>query len=269
MSLNNPLPPVDFDWEGYLRLNPDLGQAGLATRDQAVRHYLEQGRNEGRLYAWETIVPNPGLADASVIVVGTSPEIEVFEDRSLVDRVQRRFRVLCINTSFHYFDNITCLFVNGRFRNLDSETLSGKTVQEIYVPFPWKSPTHTVRHYRLATSTRVYKPEISTDLNGVLPHGPTTLLDIVFPFCVFHRVRSIHLIGTEYNAVAPGRHRHDGTYVDRSIPSMNSLWERAFALRKLHAWKDFLAASRIECFALSPNSKTPFRKRALEDLLTA
>ena len=38
--------PVDFDWQTYLLLSPDLRLAGLATEREVVRHYLEFGRHE-------------------------------------------------------------------------------------------------------------------------------------------------------------------------------------------------------------------------------
>ncbi|MGN8108351.1 phytanoyl-CoA dioxygenase family protein [Paraburkholderia sp. 22098] len=42
-----PAPPSDFDPAGYLRLNPDVANAGA----DATEHYLEHGRREGRRWS--------------------------------------------------------------------------------------------------------------------------------------------------------------------------------------------------------------------------
>ena len=42
--------PEDFDWECYLKYNPDLEKAGLVTQNHAIAHYLIHGRNEARIY---------------------------------------------------------------------------------------------------------------------------------------------------------------------------------------------------------------------------
>jgi hypothetical protein len=38
--------PDDFDWQMYLRLNPDLPLAGISNQRSVIRHYLEFGRFE-------------------------------------------------------------------------------------------------------------------------------------------------------------------------------------------------------------------------------
>ncbi len=42
--------PEGFDWAYYLKSNADLGKAGLVTEADAVRHFLQYGRKENRLY---------------------------------------------------------------------------------------------------------------------------------------------------------------------------------------------------------------------------
>ena len=45
-----PSPPeTKFDWKFYLQQNPDLGQAGLTTEQQANDHWNTYGKQEGRL----------------------------------------------------------------------------------------------------------------------------------------------------------------------------------------------------------------------------
>jgi hypothetical protein len=41
-------PTTFFDWEVYRNLNPDLGRAGLKTREQLERHFITCGMKEGR-----------------------------------------------------------------------------------------------------------------------------------------------------------------------------------------------------------------------------
>jgi len=42
--------PEDFDWEYYLESHPDLRNAGIHAEAEAVRHYIDYGRKEGRTY---------------------------------------------------------------------------------------------------------------------------------------------------------------------------------------------------------------------------
>lgn len=42
--------PEGFDWELYLKYNPDLVKNGLVTQVHAIAHYLTHGRNENRVY---------------------------------------------------------------------------------------------------------------------------------------------------------------------------------------------------------------------------
>ena len=41
--------PEDFDWEIYLSLNDDVNHH-FPTKDDAIKHYLDYGINEKRLY---------------------------------------------------------------------------------------------------------------------------------------------------------------------------------------------------------------------------
>ena len=42
--------PNDFDWQAYLSYYPDLLQSGIYSESQAQQHFLEYGRQEGRIY---------------------------------------------------------------------------------------------------------------------------------------------------------------------------------------------------------------------------
>lgn len=46
--------PEDFDWRGYLRLNPDVAQAGFTSREMATLHYVEHGIGRAqRIYRFD------------------------------------------------------------------------------------------------------------------------------------------------------------------------------------------------------------------------
>jgi hypothetical protein len=215
------------------------------------------------------IEPNPKHENAALLIVGTSREIEVFEDKRLVETLEKKIPILCINTSFHYFNHISCLFLNSRFRNMEIDGMADKRIDEIYTPFAWASHDRKVHHFRVNVNTERYSPEISCDLNKILPHGPTMLLDIVFPYCVFHKVRTIYILGAEYDFKDDvyKRHTHDSRYINRPIPTMDRSMEHRFAMQKLHVWKEFFSKNQIDCYALSQHSKTPFQKRSLWELL--
>ncbi len=241
----------------------------MSTEGEAKWHYLRHGLTEKRLYAPWAISPNPKYENASVFIAGTSREIEVFENKGLVERLERKLPVFCINTAYHYFNRISCLFLNGRFRNMRHDGMTGKEIDEIYAPFDLKSGDRTVRNFRIIENTKEYSPEISIDLNNALPHGPTTLLDIVFPFCAFHKVRRMYILGAEYNMEDTSnlRHTYDSLHIDRSNPRMDRQLEYRFAMQKLDAWKEFFSRTQTECFVLSDKSKTPFQKMSLRDVL--
>lgn len=42
--------PIDFDWQLYLELNPDVFYHGIRTKDRTIEHYLNYGKNEHRFY---------------------------------------------------------------------------------------------------------------------------------------------------------------------------------------------------------------------------
>jgi len=48
--------PSDFDWKAYVALHPDIQQAGIASQEAAQQHYLEFGRQEGRIFKLRKII---------------------------------------------------------------------------------------------------------------------------------------------------------------------------------------------------------------------
>jgi hypothetical protein len=62
-------PKTDFDWKFYLKNNPDLGNAGLTTEQQANNHWNQFGKQEGR-------VPNETIM-ASMATLGKIGYIDV------------------------------------------------------------------------------------------------------------------------------------------------------------------------------------------------
>lgn len=261
--------PPGFDWKVYLYMNFDLQSAGIATEEAAVQHYLRHGQQERRIYRRVPIKPDSDYEGGSVFVCGTSPEIEVLSDRSISESISSKYKVLCINTSFHYFDSISSLFLNGRFSHVSDHTFLGKRIDRVYTSFDCDIKAYPLRYYRVAVSVERFCPEIHFDLNKVLPHGPTTLLDVVFPFCVFNKVSNIYILGAEYmrNRDSARRHSKDNFYVDRSVPSMDAAKEMEYAHRKLQLWKACFDSMGINCFALSERSETPFQKIGLGDIL--
>jgi hypothetical protein len=49
---------MDFYWEYYKELNPDLERAGLRTPSDFINHYMKYGRKENRRYRFNQLFPN-------------------------------------------------------------------------------------------------------------------------------------------------------------------------------------------------------------------
>ena len=47
--------PSDFNWKIYIQNYEDLRRAGIDTKEKAMQHWLEFGKNEGRNY--RTLIP--------------------------------------------------------------------------------------------------------------------------------------------------------------------------------------------------------------------
>ena len=263
--------PSDFNWEVYLKLNHDLTESGFKTKKESIEHFLNFGLNEKRLYKLKPIVINPNFKNSSVFICGTSPEVSILENKNISNKIENNFLVLCVNSSFHYFEKIDCLFLNNRFKNLSISNFNNKKINKIFTPFINENfNKFDTFYFCVNTSLMKFDEEISLDLNSCLPHGPTTLLDIVFPFCVYNNVKKIYLYGFEYpiNPDKYERHSNEKLYIDRSEIVMDRNKELEFAQKKLKIWNEFFIKNDIECFDLSNLSNTPFQKEKLNHILT-
>jgi hypothetical protein len=263
----NKILPENFDWKFYLEYYEDLRFAGLKTEEDVINHYLNHGVKEGRIFKEISISKKENFKNSSVFICGTSPEIEILNDKELVKKIENNYKVLCINSSFHYFDRIDCVFFNSRFKILKDSDFSNKIIDEIYIPQQIFIKNYKIVNFCVNSIKNVYFDEIKTKLDGCLPHGPTTLLDIVFPFCVYNEVKNIFILGAEYNQNLDVRHSQDSTYVERKTYGMDRNLEINFAKKKLLIWKNYFEKNNINCYALSDKSETPFEKINLNKFL--
>ena len=201
------------------------------------------------------------------LIIGTSPESEILRDEALVKDLLQRFSILCINTAYQFFPALDFLFLNGRFTSLGDTHFSPRVIGSIFSPLPMSR----VRDYKIfpfQIRGGDFAAKISTDILQPLPHGPTTLLDIVFPACVYIGFKELYILGAEYRRdVEYKRFEGDSAVVNRSKPSMDRELEMALAHIRLQEWKEFFDDSGVSCFGLSPLSQAPFPKVDLSSLL--
>jgi hypothetical protein len=263
--------PIDFDWKYYLSIYADLKSNGLTTERDAIKHYHKHGRKESREYKKPVpIESNEIFKGSSVFICGTSQEIEILKDSELAKKIEDKFFVFCINSSYLYFNNISRLFLSARFIHLTDNNFKGRKIDEIFIG----SPSHLFRSiktnvYSLLMKPNEYQPKIDVNINNILPHGPTTMLDIVFPFCCFNGVKNIYILGAEYpkDEMQYQRHIKDKQVLDRSATMIDRSLEMKMAHDKLNLWDKYFRDNEINCFALSANSETPFEKINLLDIL--
>lgn len=206
------------------------------------------------------------IKNDSVLICGTSPAIEIFEDQNLVNIVQEKFSIFCANTSYYYFDNIDGLFVNGKFTSLSDEQLSAKKIGTIFSSVPMNQIKNI--HKKMYIIDWEWSLDISIDIDKPLVHGPTTMLDIVFPCCGYYGVKNIYIIGAEYANFK--RFSKDSSILPRSEhnwPIGSKEKELNLAHQKLKVWHEYFKSNNIKCFALSEDSETPFDKIKLGDIL--
>jgi hypothetical protein len=201
------------------------------------------------------------------LIVGTSPESEILRDEALVRNLLQGFSIMCINSAFQFFPALDFLFFNGRFTSLGDANFHPRTIGTIFSPVDmFRVKSYPV--FRFHTMPGTFTSKISTDIFAPLPHGPTTLLDIVFPACAYMGFKEIYILGAEYRRdVEYKRFEGDSAVVNRSQPTMNRQLEMELAHLRLQQWHAYFRAAGISCFALSENSQTPFPKVALSSLL--
>lgn len=192
------------------------------------------------------------------LICGTGPSLDCLEDRSLVEALCARFNIFCVNTSHHYFNDIDIQFIGGRyllqvqkefFRNKRVKFLIGESNQA-HLPYPYIKTTTLL-------SFDDYEPSISTDITVPLPHGPTTILDIVIPTCIFCGIKWIYLLGTEYprsNYRRFAKDRRPGELVDGKLvftnPDLHNE-EMNWAHRKWETWKEYFKIMGVSVIDLS------------------
>ena len=270
-SFKKAILPVDFDWKFYLSKYEDLRLAGLSTERDAINHYRKYGHKESRDYKFsKPVQKNEIYSGASILICGTSKEIEILKDLDLVKRIEDKFFVFCINTSYSYFNKISCLFLNGRFTHLTDESFVGKEVDQIFINSRYHNFSSIKTNvYDIKFIQGKYQSEIDININNILPHGPTTLLDIVFPFCCFNNVKNIFILGAEYpkDEIKYERHADDKKIIDRIGGILDRHTEMEMAHKKLNLWNEYFKNNKINCYALSENSETPFQKTTLSNIL--
>lgn len=206
------------------------------------------------------------MVPESVLILGTSPEIEILKDKNLVDKLENIYSIFCVNTSYYYFNNIHSLFLSGRFKNFSDNDFKDKNIKNIYTPVSMQNIKNIkVKVFSIGGDGST----ISTDIDKPLPHGPTTLLDIVFPVCGFYKIKNIYILGAEYQKdhTKYKRFYKDSSLLDRGKPAMNREKELQLAHKKLLLWHKYFKDNNINCFALSEKSETPFTKIKLKDIL--
>jgi len=208
----------------------------------------------------------PNQRSSRVLVVGTSPEAEVLKDEALVRRLMQNFTIMCINSSFHFFPVLDFLFFNGRFTSLSDESFNSRTIGLILSPVDMPR-IKQYKIFRFHTRQGDFASPISTNITEPLPHGPTTLLDIVFPACGYMGFKEIYILGAEYRRdVEYKRFSGDELIVNRTEPTMPRRLEMELAHIRLQQWQRYFEGAGVSCCAISKNSETPFKKVGLESL---
>jgi len=206
------------------------------------------------------------MRSSRALIVGTSTESEILNDEALVRKLIPRFTIMCINSAFHYFPALDFLFFNGRFTALGDEHFHPRTIGTIFSPVDMLM-VKNYKIFRFHTRQGDFASKISTNISAPLPHGPTTLLDIVFPACAHLGFKEIYILGAEYRQdIEYKRFSGDDAIVNRSQPTMNRQAEMELAHIRLNEWHQYFESAGISCFALSKNSQTPFKKIELESL---
>jgi hypothetical protein len=200
------------------------------------------------------------------LIIGTSPEAEVLRDSALALRLMKNFTIMCINTAYDFFPILDFLFFNGRFTQLSDESFHPRTIGLIFSPVDMPK-IRNYKIFRFHTRQRDFESKISVDISKPLPHGPTTLLDIVFPACGFMEFKEIYILGAEYRRnVEYKRFSGDEAIVNRAEPTMPRDLEMALAHKRLLQWDCYFKETGVSCFALSRHSETPFQKVDIESI---
>lgn len=202
-----------------------------------------------------------------ILIVGTSQELDKLEENTNISKIlEQQFIIYCINTSYIYFKNIDSLFLNGhRFKNFTDKDLNeGRYIGSIFTTTELPN-IHNIKVRQLHLENMYkYNNYININIKKPLPHGPTTLLDIVFPVCCYFNHKQIYLFGLNYPKRAKDYIRFKK---DKNLVNRNDSWDKQtelnYAHKKLLLWKEYFEQHNIDCFDLSEQSETPFIKKSL------
>jgi len=142
-SLHN-LVPDNFDYKLYLLLYPDLVEAGITTKEEAIEHYILFGKKEGRLY-YNT---NPELFNNIVKENTTTTNTKIYKQKTLKKLFDKTY-VIALKNSHNqklikqYFDKfkIPFEFIDGINGKIDKKILD---YYKDYLSWPLND---TRRHY--------------------------------------------------------------------------------------------------------------------------
>lgn len=205
---------------------------------------------------------------SDTLIIGTGKEIEIFEDSSIVKKLEQNFIIYCINSSYYYFNKIDSLFLNCEFKNFSDKDLLPRQIKKIYCQCFMKNITEIpVKKYNIEPATYFkLNNNISVNIDDNLPHGPTTLLDIVFPVCGYLGHKNIYLFGLNYPKREENyiRFNKDSDIIKRNATTQNEL---NLAHKKIKLWHKYFKKNNVNCFDLSKKSETPFIKKDFLEVL--
>jgi hypothetical protein len=74
--------PIDFIWQDYISLNPDLQKANINTQSLAIRHYLLYGKKEQREYKYKTLIASIDLDFDPVFYLSEYPDVASYYENT-------------------------------------------------------------------------------------------------------------------------------------------------------------------------------------------
>lgn len=206
-----------------------------------------------------------------VLICGTGKSIEYLEDKSLVDKINEKFNVFCVNTSHYYFQNIDVLFIGNNCNysvTAQQSHFTGKNIKYLI----GDNNNINLNTTFIKTELNVENTDrglptitISTNITKKLPHGPTTILDLAIPTALFCGMKKIYLLGAEYpRSVKYERFNKDFLY--REQVNFGFKPEMEWAYKKWDIWKEYFKNNKIEVFNFSQISELSFKKVNINEI---
>jgi hypothetical protein len=93
---------MDFYWEYYRELNPDLGKVGLTTPNDFNQHFFKYGRRENRKYKFSELYPEFNYIDY----------IKIYPNLQLTNKADCEYHYFSIGRHNNYFQNYTKMLDN-------------------------------------------------------------------------------------------------------------------------------------------------------------